>query len=367
MEPPKVNHTQGSNYSDAVERAVKQIKGLGGKKKQIDTYYEYEKLGQLLADVKAGKLDKNTIAEDAMYIKGFQIEYQKRYLGGAEHVNEGQNETDPSKTKKAPEKKQTEEKPVNDVKPEIPHKKDDGSKQLPPPQKDKQPDHPIGDGKKPEPTPPTDKEPDKSGKEGNNIQIGNKDNIIVSGDHNVVIKAGAFAGEIQVGAADQNDEDTAAGEKQDLMRESKENYTAAFAEGRQVAKDLIGYTSTEEKQNAIRDIMKQSPATIMGFISGYNDNDTFLSSNIKYGRGGLLRQIEKEFGWTKAEKQETFAKIISTVLEWAEGIGLEKNLEYYELISKLKDVQSGKIEIDTRRTDNLIKEFVSRGMAKSGI
>ena len=59
MEPPKLNSS-----SDSVKRAVKQIKGLEGKKKQIDTYYEYEKLGQLLADVKAGKLDKNTIAED---------------------------------------------------------------------------------------------------------------------------------------------------------------------------------------------------------------------------------------------------------------------------------------------------------------
>lgn len=149
-----------------------------------------------------------------------------------------------------------------------------------------------------------------------------------------------------------------------MIKMSKEEYTAAFAEGEQVAKDLIGYTNTAEKQNAIRHIMKQSPAKIMGFISGFNENDTVMG--IKYGQGGLLDQIDNENGWTKSEKQEVFDKIIDTTLQWAKALGFEQDSNYQGLSSMLKQVKNGK-QIDTERADMLINELVSRGKAKSGI
>ena len=353
MEPLKINSSQASDYSDSVKRAVKQIKGLEGKKKQIDTYYEYEKLGQLLADVKAGKLDKNTIAEDEMYIKGLQLEYQKHYLGGEEPTQCGSEVTNGVQGGKL-------NTPFDKKQPKLPPK-ESGDYKKPAPAPDKTPEPHV-----PEPDIPTKKKPEPDTKpepeNEKNVVKDNKDNIIVSGDNNVIIKAGSIAGKLMEGAAEAA---TEAEKRNEAMKNSKENYTAAFAEGKQVAKDLIGYTTTAEKQNAIRYIMKQSPATIMGFISGYNENDTVLG--IKYGKGGLLNQIENEFGWTKSEKQETFSKVISTVLSWADSIGLEKDHSYKELFRMLEVVLHEDGKIDTESADYLIKELVSKGMARSGI
>ena len=102
MEAPKVK----LDYSDAVEKAVKQIAGLQGKKRKIDTAYEYEQLARLLADVQAGKLDKNFVKNDELYIKGLQLEYQQRYLGEENNMSGGsvpqQNNTNVKSEDKKP-------------------------------------------------------------------------------------------------------------------------------------------------------------------------------------------------------------------------------------------------------------------------
>ncbi len=84
----------------------------------------------------------------------------------------------------------------------------------------------------------------------------------------------------------------------------------------------------------------------MGFLDGFMKNDKVLG--IKYGIGGLIDQIDNENKtpilnepWTKAEKKETFAKIISTTLEWAEAAGLKNGYEskFHEV--KSSDVKNG--------------------------
>ena len=75
MEAPKI--------SAAVEREIKSIAASdvkGQSKKNVDTWNEYEKLNNLIANILQGKLDKNSIEQDLNYVRGLQIEYEKKYL-----------------------------------------------------------------------------------------------------------------------------------------------------------------------------------------------------------------------------------------------------------------------------------------------
>jgi len=362
MGTPKVN------YSDAVLRAATQIMGFGGKKNKIDTRYEYDKLGQLLTDVNQGKLDKNTIEKDRLYVRGLQIEYEQRYLGedcarnGATNpINNGHGE---------------QAQPVKREKPAVPAKENPGNipKTQPEPKPEQpkpEPNHAIppktDTPKKPAPKNPPKTKPGKTqvpqpkitNKGNNNADNGS---VVVTGDNNHIFLGATAAGKAaaEAGAT----EAAKAAEEKKMIDKSKQNYTAAFAEGRQVAKDLIGYTTTQEKQNAIRYIMKQSPETIMGFISGFNENDTVLG--ISYGQGGLLDQVDNEYGWTESEKKEVFTKVISTTLNWAKALGFENDPNYKSLESILKQLNE-KGQIDTERADLLIKELVTKGMARAGV
>ncbi len=91
----------------------------------------------------------------------------------------------------------------------------------------------------------------------------------------------------------------------------------------------------------------------------------------------MIDQIDNEYGWTQAEKQETFKKIISTTLDWAKQAGFENDLNYESLSLVLGNLKlldefgtdSSPLikEIDTEQADMLIKELVTKGMAKAGI
>ena len=75
MEAPKI--------SAAVEREIKSIAASdvkGQSKKNVDTWNEYEKLNNLIANILQGKLDKNSIEQDLNYVRGLQIEYETKYL-----------------------------------------------------------------------------------------------------------------------------------------------------------------------------------------------------------------------------------------------------------------------------------------------
>lgn len=360
MGTPKVN------FSDAVQRAVKQIAGLQGKKGEIDTHYEYEQLGKLLTDVQAGKLDKNLIDNDSLYIKGLQIEYQNRYLGGKEPVG-GEAK---SEQEAAPKQPKTESENAKQKAPETVDPKPVKTPSAKPAETPKKPEE---DKEPPKSAPKNQKTQPKEEPKTTNTNIQKNENsvkrdgIIVTGDNNQIIIDGAKkVGEI--GAVEAEKAIDKAKDKQaeadNMLKESKENYTEAFAQGRQVAKDLIGYTTTEEKANAIRHIMKQSPATIMGFISGFNENDTVMG--IKYGKGGLLDQIDNEYGWTESEKREVFTKIMSTTLSWAKSMGFENDPNYIRLESDLEKYNKYE-KIDTEKADMFMKELVSRGKAKATI
>lgn len=381
MEAPKVK----LDYSDAVEKAVKQIAGLQGKKRKIDTAYEYEQLARLLADVQAGKLDKNFVKNDELYIKGLQLEYQQRYLGEENTMSGGSEPEQQNNTNVKSEDKKPNPQAQQKIEPESKKGRKNGEVPVSVESAEEMTPRPVQPKFKPNPLFPWRKKRVQSENSGEKTNLGSKEynnvgreGVIVSGDNNNISIATGAAGAVgaagteaatAVGHAENN------GEEKPILDASRKNYTAAFAEGRQVAKDLIGYTTTEEKQNAVRYIMKQSPATIMGFISGFNENDTVMG--IKYGKGGLIDQIDNEYGWTQAEKQETFKKIISTTLDWAKQAGFENDLNYESLSIVLGNLKlldefgtdSSPLikEIDTEQADMLIKELVTKGMAKAGI
>lgn len=146
--------------------------------------------------------------------------------------------------------------------------------------------------------------------------------------------------------------------KEDTIRANKENYQVAYDDGAQVAKDLIGYTTQAEKTRAIRNIMKQNENTIIGFMQGYYSEDSVLG--VPYGIGELLDQVDNEYGWTSAEKQRVFAKVMESTLKYAENTGNTENSNYKELAKLLEDLKSGK-EIDTETADAYIKELISAG------
>ena len=108
--------------SSVVGTEVKNIKRLKGSKKDIDDKLEYFRLGELLQDILNGKYDKNTIEQDAHYIKGLQIEYENRYGKPADEPQA--NKSEESKTSYPNE---TENKKADGTMRENPNSSDIGS------------------------------------------------------------------------------------------------------------------------------------------------------------------------------------------------------------------------------------------------
>ena len=361
------------NCSDAVKREVTAIKASdvkGKSKKAIDTYNEYAKLSTLLANIQQGKVDKNKIEEDSLYVKGLQIEYEKKYLNEKQNDASSKEATtsssEPASDKKPKETPQDKSQNQNNVQQNTDCNCDD--KKVPVQAKSQ------GKSKSGIPTPQKQIPQNKTNtpainnrqKSSGNFTPGNK-GIVINGDNNTII-TDEKAKSPEAPSVEEQQETTSVPsqeqKKQEIINKNKENYTAAFADGKQVAKDLIGYTKTEEKENAIRLLMKQSKETIIGFISGFNQNDTTLG--IKYGKGGLIDQIDNEYGWTKSEKKVVFKKIISTVLAYANAAGYRNESNYKSLLTILNDVKADK-EIDTERADYLIKELISQGKAEASL
>lgn len=337
--------------NETIGKEIKLIaKEDGGKdKKRIDSKSGFEKLCSLFL-ANQGKLSTNDVSCFNMLINGYKEQYGVgdcfEFSQGAPATGEtqreiggGMEENTPVATPTEPPKKE-ENKPIDkSPKPDKPSKKED---------------KPVD--KKPEPDEPSKAEEEKN--TSSRISVDDNSGVVVKGDNNTVT--------VTINAADKTEapEEAAAGvdnaevNKKKMLEESTLNYQKAFAEGEQVAKDLIGRTNDKQKANAIRLMMKQSEATIMGFISGFNDNDTVMG--IKYGKGGLLDQVDNEYGWTESEKNATFSKIISTVLSWAEKAGYKDNPHSRELRILMRDVKNFQ-KIDTEKADKHIKELISLG------
>ena len=143
---------------------------------------------------------------------------------------------------------------------------------------------------------------------------------------------------------------------------NKSNVAKAKEDGRQVAKDLMGKTSDDEKERALATISKQSNKTIIGFIAGYNSEKNMFTDYI-------LQQVKTEYGWTNAERKETYTKIISSVLSFAEKTNLKD--EYEEEIAilnkALKQVETDAEKLDAKKADKAINQIVTGAQAKFGI
>ncbi len=371
MEAPKVT------YSDAVKREVASIAASdkkGKSRRKIDTYNEYQKLATLLANIQQGKLDKNKIEEDSLYVKGLQIEYEKRYLDNSkkEDKNAGEGNNVPNENPPTNEaaSKQTENDKSSSTK-----SKTTEQKKLPESSETKRADNRNFQPKQSECPTPNKVKPTNVVNKSNGNNNPNNNGVIINGDNNtVIINAAKAAGQKVVRRSNQDDNraEESAKRKESILKASKENYSTALKDGKQVAKDLIGATNSDEKENVIRLIMGQRKETIMGFIDGFNKNDTVWG--IPYGIGGLLDQIDNEgslFGvsdkkWTPSEKKTVFDKVISTVLQWAKDFGYENDSNYIALSQILNDLNCGD-SINTERADKLINELISRGKAEARV
>lgn len=191
---------------------------------------------------------------------------------------------------------------------------------------------------------------------------GNNGQVIIAGDNNhVVIENGEKVDKTK--SAEETKEQKAQKAKENMLKAGKENYSAAYADGAQTAEDLIGYTTTSEKNRVIRHINALTPEKVMGFLSGYYDNDTV--AGMKYGVGDILDQIDNENGWTNSERTVAFKKIISNTLQYAKAMGLDQH-RINDLQGKLNDLNAGK-EIDTEAVDETVKELITEGKALSGV
>ena len=84
-----------------------------------------------------------------------------------------------------------------------------------------------------------------------------------------------------------------------------------------VAEDLVGYTNSKEKARIINNISNLNADTVSSFIDGYNGNK---------GLGDpIITQISTEYGWSNAEKVQCYRKIVSSVFERAESLGIQVN------------------------------------------
>lgn len=213
--------------------------------------------------------------------------------------------------------------------------------------------------------PKSDKKPIEkkaTGASNSRTNTGNNGQVIIAGDNNhVVIENGEKVDKTK--SAEETKEQKTQKTKENMLKAGKENYSAAYADGAQTAEDLIGYTTTSEKNRVIRHINALTPEKVMGFLSGYYDNDTV--AGMKYGVGDILDQIDNENGWTNSERTVAFKKIISNTLQYAKAMGLDQH-RINDLQGKLNDLNAGK-EIDTEAIDETVKELITEGKALSGV
>lgn len=204
--------------------------------------------------------------------------------------------------------------------------------------------------------------PKKTGTSNSRTNTGNNGQVIIAGDNNtVVIENGEKVDKAK--SAEETKEQKAKKAKEDMLKASKENYSAAYADGAQAADDLIGYTTTAEKNRVIRHINALTPDKVMGFLSGYYDNDTV--AGMKYGIGDILDQIDNENGWTNSERTTAFKSILSNTIEYATAMGLDQH-RINDLKGKLNDLKAGK-EINTESVDDTVKELITEGRSLSGV
>lgn len=204
--------------------------------------------------------------------------------------------------------------------------------------------------------------PKKTGASNSRTNTGNNGQVIIAGDNNtVVIENGEKVDKAK--SAEETEEQKTLKKKEDMLKASKENFSASYADGAQVAEDLIGYTTTAEKNRVIRHINALTPEKVMGFLSGYYDNDTV--AGMKYGIGDILDQIDNENGWTSSERTTAFKSILSNTIEYATAMGLDQH-RINDLKGKLNDIKAGK-EIDTEAVDDTVKELITEGRSLSGV
>ena len=210
--------------------------------------------------------------------------------------------------------------------------------------------------------------PKKTVTSNSRTNTGNNGQVIIAGDNNhVVIKNGEEVDKTK--SAEETKEQKAKKAKENMLRASKENYSAAYADGEQAAEDLIGATNTTEKSRVIRQINALTPEKVMGFLSGYYDNDTV--AGVQYGIGSILDQIDNENDswtnaqWTNSEKTTAFKSIISNTLQYAKAMGLDQH-RINMLQGNLDALKAGK-EIDTESVDDTVKELITEGRSLSGV
>ena len=77
--------------------------------------------------------------------------------------------------------------------------------------------------------------------------------------------------------------------------------------GETVAENLGGYTTDNEKQEAIQLIQAQTPQSIKSFLNGYNGER-------EIGKEDIMTQIAHENEWSDIERKSSYQKIIANVL-----------------------------------------------------
>ncbi len=357
----KVGNDLKAKLSQDVYTALKNIKAMskelggGRSKKEIDSTTEYNKLAQLLAgngDVERNKMTDTDIktleSELANAAKWKPVGDEFDSKAEKTEINEPKECTKEKEPAAAPDKGATA--PDTDKKPE-----------------DKK--RPEGNGESaPKPLPKQ-----KTQTQNNNFNNSGINNSFNNNSGTIVIDKSIHYGDSKTDSTqnapqspDNNtpEDKSKAKRKEDTIRANKENYQVAYAEGEQVADDLIGPTTQKEKTRAIRNIMKQNENTIIGFMQGFYSNDTVVG--IPYGIGDLLDLIDNEGAilfdakWSDSEKSRAFIKVMISTLKYAKNTGDTENSNYKELVKLLNDVKSGK-KINTETADTYIKELIMSG------
>ena len=105
-----------------------------------------------------------------------------------------------------------------------------------------------------------------------------------------------------------------------------------------VAEDLVGYTNSKEKARIINNISNLNADTVSSFIDGYNGNK---------GLGDpIITQISTEYGWSNAEKVQCYEKIVSSVFERAESLGIQVDKDILNSLNEQTLSRQSAMKID---------------------
>ena len=317
-----------AKLSQDVYTALNNIKGMaeelggGRSKKAIDSTTEYNKLAQLLAG--NGDVARSKMTETDIKTLEAELANAEKWKPAGDEFEKETEKNDNVQTKEAEKPAETKPAAVPDegeAAPDTNNKPEDKK------QEDKKPEGNSKNNTKPQPR-------QKTQTQNNNFNNSGVNNSFNNNSGTIIIDKSVHFGETKSvptpSAEDTKPEDKSkAKKKEDTIKANKENYQVAHDEGKQVAKDLIGYTTQAEKARAIRNIMKQNENTIIGFMQGYYSEDSLIG--IPFGIGELLDQVDNEYGWTASEKTRVFAKVIESTLKFAENTGNTENSNYKEL------------------------------------